>query len=81
MSAEASKPKKKIRWGFLFMTLVFLAILLEAGLGFVFWMKDASDQLIHLDDTKDEPYVYFGYADTPENGRNADGLVFRANNY
>lgn len=71
-----SKPKKKLRLGFLFVTVLVLAVLLEAGLGLVFWMKDASGQLIHLDQTKDEPYVYYGYFDTPENGRNEDGLVF-----
>ena len=87
MSVEegAAKPnpgkaeRRKIRWGYLVLTLVVLVVLLEAGLGLVFWIRDASNQLIYLEQVKDEPYVYFGYQDTPENGRNADGLFFSGN--
>lgn len=75
--AASSKPVRKSRLGFLLFTVAMLLVLLEAGLGFVFWMKDAPDQLIHLTDTKDEPYVYFGYRQTAENGRNIDGLYFQ----
>jgi len=77
MTQTASKPKKKVRWKFIVASVLVLAVLLEAGLGMVFWYHDQATPLLYLEDVKDEPYLYFGYQQTPENGRNADGFFFQ----
>jgi lysophospholipase L1-like esterase len=52
-----------------------MLIFVEIALGVVFWIRDAGVPLVHLEHTADAPYVYYGFASTSENGRNADGFL------
>jgi lysophospholipase L1-like esterase len=60
--------------GSAFITLV----LLEICLTLLFYFKDIKQELIHLDDTVDLPYLYYGFSADSSKGRNADGLFSNA---
>lgn len=63
---------------FVIITFIAIAIFLELFFGFVFFLKDAKQQLIHLKDTQDYPYLYYTFKADSSNSINEDGLYTRS---
>jgi lysophospholipase L1-like esterase len=67
---------KKVIFGIV--AIIAVAIFLELFFGFIFFLKDAKQQLIHLKDTLDYPYLYYTFKADSSNFVNEDGLYTKS---